>query len=50
MSSGNLFFAVGPGGGFVVKGACFEASVQDADRSAGEAAECVVVFDPAGCR
>ena len=35
MSSGNLFFAVGPGGGFVVKGACFEASVQDTDRSAG---------------
>ena len=31
MSSSNLFGAMGPGGGFVVGGACFETAVQDSD-------------------
>jgi len=35
---------VGPGGGFVVGRACFEAAVQDADESVGQLAKSGVVF------
>ena len=49
MSSGRPdLLAVGPGGGFVVGGAGFQASVQDADEPVGEPPEGVVVLDPAG--
>ena len=49
MSSGRPdLFAVGPGGGFVIEGAGFQAAVQDADESVGELAECGLVTDLAG--
>ena len=37
-----------PGGGLVVEGAGFQASVQDADESAGQPPQGVMVFDSAG--
>ena len=43
-------FPVAPGDGLVVAGACLKASVQDADEPVGEAAQGVVVFDPAGAQ
>src|SRR5216683_3799874 len=48
MSSGELVFVVRPGGGLVVEGAGFEASVQDADEPVGELAEGGVVLGAAG--
>ncbi len=51
MSSGRPgLFAVGPGGGFVVARAGFQASVQDADEPIRDPPERVVVFDPAGAQ
>jgi hypothetical protein len=38
-------FAVAPGGGLVVAGAGLEASVQDADESAGQSSQGVVVLE-----
>src|ERR1700744_1328817 len=46
--SSGLLLAVGPGGVFVVEGAGFEASVQDADEPVGETSQGVVVADAAG--
>src|ERR1019366_1187266 len=48
MSSGELVFVVGPGGGLVVEGAGFEASVQDADEPVGDLAQGRVVPGAAG--
>src|ERR1039457_2030976 len=48
MSSGELVFVVGPGGGLVVEGAGFEASVQDADEPVGDLAQGRVVPGTAG--
>jgi hypothetical protein len=48
MSSGELVFVVGPGGGLVVEGAGFEASVQDADEPVRELAQGRVVPGAAG--
>ena len=49
MSSGGLdLFAVRPGGGLVVEGAGFQASVQDADEPVRDPAQGVVVFDSVG--
>ena len=50
MSSGERLrvFVPGPGGGLVVEGAGFEASVQDADEPVGDAAQGGVVLDAAG--
>jgi hypothetical protein len=48
MSSGGLLGTMGPGGGFVVAGAGFEAVVEDADERVGQLAQCGVVFDVAG--
>src|SRR5258707_5768238 len=48
MSSGDRVFVVRPGGGLVVEGAGFEASVQDADEPVGEFAQGSVVLGAAG--
>src|SRR5260370_21503629 len=48
MSSGELVFAVRPGGGLVVEGAALQASVQDADEPVGELAQGSVVLGAAG--
>ena len=48
MSSGELVFALGPGGGLVVEGAGFEAALQDAGEAAGDFAQGGVVPGPAG--
>src|SRR5450755_1737070 len=48
MSSRDLLGVMMPGGGFVVAGAGFEASVQDADEPVGELAQRGVVADAAG--
>ena len=42
MSSGELVFVVGPGGGLVVEGAVLEAGLQDADEAVGQLAEGLV--------
>src|SRR6266853_6526013 len=47
MSSGELDFVAGPGGGLVVEGAGFEASVQDADEPVGDFAQGGVVLSAA---
>jgi len=47
MSSGGLS-RTGPGGGFVVAGAGFQAAVDDADEPVDQLAQCGVVFDAAG--
>jgi hypothetical protein len=43
MSSGTRRFAVRPGGGLVVAGAGFQASVQDAGEAVSQSPECVIV-------
>ena len=48
MSSGELVFVLGPGGGLVIEGAGLEAAVQDADEPAGEFAQGRVVLGAAG--
>src|ERR1017187_7444873 len=48
MARGELVFVVGPGGGLVVEGAGFEASVQDADEPVGDLAQGRVVPGAAG--
>src|SRR6266567_5210473 len=48
MSSGELVFVVGPGGGLVVESPCLEAAVQDADEPVGEFAQGGVVLGAAG--
>jgi hypothetical protein len=48
MSSSSLLGVMRPGGRFVVKGAGFEASVEDADKSVGELAQSGVVAAAAG--
>jgi hypothetical protein len=48
MSSSEPVLVVGPGGGFVVKGAGLEASVQDAHEPVGELTQGGVVLGAAG--
>src|SRR5215472_13334364 len=52
MSSGGVrlrdVFPVAPGGGLVVAGPGLEASVQDADKAAGQSSEGVVVLESVG--
>ena len=48
MSSGEVVFAVGPGGGLAVEGAGFEAAVQDTDEPVSDFTRGRVVPDAAG--